>query len=87
MCSKGCFTINGSQPYVLPSEWPLGFIPEQTMFVPDYSLYNLEAANVTSKYANWNSPTYSDKPVHCNKKCNKIPIDFRKYTMMKYANN
>jgi hypothetical protein len=40
-CSKTCYTLQGSQPYVLTANWPNGFLPPQTMWVPDLSVTNV----------------------------------------------
>ena len=42
------FTLEGSQPYVLTSNWPQGFTKAQTAFVPDYSMKNVVSYNQTS---------------------------------------
>ena len=41
------YTLRGSQPYVLSSNWPQGFIKAQTTFVPDYSMKNVFSYNQT----------------------------------------
>ena len=47
---ESVYTLQGSQPYVLTSNWPEGFKKPMTEFVPDYSLQNVQAANNLSNY-------------------------------------
>ena len=62
---KSVFTLQGSQPYVLTSQWPKAFTPNMCEFVPDYSLQNVQAANDISYLHPVNFP------LRLKPKCNK----------------
>lgn len=38
---KSLYSLQGSQPYVLTSNWTHGFTPNMTEFVPDYSMMKI----------------------------------------------
>ena len=42
------YTLGGSQPYVLSSNWPQAFTKPQTDFVPDFSMKNVVSYNQTN---------------------------------------
>ena len=53
MSKKYCrtqYTLGGSQPYVLTSQWPHAFTPKQTYWKPDYSLQGVRGYNDVEKY-------------------------------------
>ena len=53
MSSKRCnsqYTLQGTQPYVLTSNWPQGFTYNQTKYVPDLSLQNVTGYNYLNNY-------------------------------------
>ena len=43
------YTLQGSQPYVLSGQWPSYFVPSGTEIVPDYSMNNLLAYNISQQ--------------------------------------
>lgn len=47
---RSMYTLQGTQPYVLTSNWPKGFTPNKTEYIHDYSLQNIQASNSTQKY-------------------------------------
>ena len=49
------YTLQGSQPYVLTYEWPIGFVKCYSEFKQDNSLNNIEAYNLSHKYATYNT--------------------------------
>ena len=47
---ESVYTLQGTQPYVLTSNWPRGFTPNMCEYVPDFSLQNIQSANDVSQY-------------------------------------
>ena len=47
---KTQYTLEGTQPYVLTSQWPRAFTPNQTVWKPDNSLKNVTGYNNVEKY-------------------------------------
>ena len=51
--NKNCnvqYTLGGTQPYVLTSQWPHAFTPNQTVWKPDNSLKKVTGYNDVEKY-------------------------------------
>ena len=66
---RSVFTLRGSQPYILTSNWPKNFFPNDTQYIPDFSLQNVRA---------YNNNLYNPKfyPVNFNEKiCKKQNFD------------
>lgn len=47
---KTQYTLEGTQPYVLTSQWPHAFTPNQTVWKPDNSLKGVTGYNNVEKY-------------------------------------
>lgn len=55
--NSSCYTLNGSQPYVLTANWPNGFIIHNTYFKADYSMANVLPNSGIKEYAGVSYPT------------------------------
>lgn len=47
---RSSYTLGGSQPYVLTSQWPRAFTKPQTKWVPDYSMAYVNGYNFDTNY-------------------------------------